>query len=403
MALGTEGRRAAMDERTTVDCVANARALGPVIAAAAPRIEAARELPADLLDALHEARLFRMLVPRSLGGEEISPVAFMAAIEEIAKADASTAWCIAQTSVCSTIAKSMKPNVAAEIFKANPRGVLAWGPTNNAKAVADKGGFRVTGVWPFASGSRHATWLAAHCLVYEPDGELRRDGNGNPVQRTLVVPRERASITDVWYVIGLKGTGSDTYTLTDVFVPEDYAIGYHALNPAERREPGALYTFTIYQLFGSSFPAVALGIAHTILNDFCALAQTKTAMGQTSPLRDNAVIQSQVGVAQSQLAAARTFFFATWEEIWQAAKSGPLSIDQRVRLRMASINASQQARQVVETAYLAAGTLAVLEKNPFERRFRDMHAVSQQAQSQFSIFEPIGRHFLGLPINSRLI
>jgi len=392
-----------MDERTTGDCIANARALAPVIAAAAPRIEAGRELPPDLVDALHEARLFRMLVPRSLGGEEVSPVVFMRTIEEIAKADASTAWCIAQTSVCSTIAKSMKPEIAAEIFKKNPRGVLAWGPTNNAKAVAENGGFRVTGTWPFASGSRHATWLAAHCLIYEPDGQQRRDADGNPVQKTLVVPRDRATIKDVWHVIGLKGTGSDTYVLTDVFVPEDYAIGYHALNPAERRERGPLYSFTIYQLFGSSFPAVALGIARTLLDDFCALAQTKKAMGQTSPLRDNAVVQSQVGVAQSQLAAARVFFFATWEEVWQAAQSGTLSVDQRVRLRMASIHASQQARQVVETAYLAAGTVAVLESNPFERRFRDMHAVSQQAQSQFAIFEAIGRHFLDLPPNSRLI
>src|ERR1700733_7887021 len=118
-----------MDERTTVDCVANARALAPVIAAAAPRIEAGRELPGDLVDALHEARLFRMLVPRSLGGEEVSPVAFMAAIEELAKADASAAWCIAQASVCSTISVALQPHIAAEIFIKNPRGVLAWGPS----------------------------------------------------------------------------------------------------------------------------------------------------------------------------------------------------------------------------------------------------------------------------------
>ncbi len=128
-----------MDERARVDCVANARALAPTIAAAAPRIEAGRELPADLVDALHEARLFRMLVPRSLGGEEISPVEYVQAIEEIAKADASTAWCIGQTSVCSTISKAMKPEVAEEIFKKNPRGVLAWGPTGNGKAIVGQG------------------------------------------------------------------------------------------------------------------------------------------------------------------------------------------------------------------------------------------------------------------------
>src|ERR1700693_2499398 len=119
-----------MDDRSLVDGVANARTLAPVIAAAAPRIESGRELPGDLVDALHEARLFRMLVPRSLGGDEVSPVAFMQAIEEIAKADASTAWCIAQTSVCSTISKSLHRKIAEEIFQKNPRGVLAWGPTH---------------------------------------------------------------------------------------------------------------------------------------------------------------------------------------------------------------------------------------------------------------------------------
>jgi alkylation response protein AidB-like acyl-CoA dehydrogenase len=392
-----------MDERAKVDCVANARALAPVIAAAAPRIEANRELPPDLVNALHDARLFRMLVPRSLGGEEISPVEYVQAVEEIAKADASTAWCIAQTSVCSTISKCLKPNIAEEIFKKNPRGVLAWGPSNNGKAIAESGGFRVTGVWPFASGSRHATWLAAHCRVHEPDGQPRRDANGNPVEKTLVVPRESATIRDVWHVIGLKGTGSDTYTLTDMFVPEDRAIAHHALDPAERRERGPLYSFTIYQMFGSSFPAIALGIARATLDAFVELAQTKTPAAGTSLLRDNAVIQSQVGVAQSQLAAARVFFLDAWQEIWQAAQSGTMSIDQRVRLRMASIHASQQARQIVDTAYLAAGATAIFESHPFERRFRDMHAVSQQLQSHFSIFEVIGRHFLGLPLDSRLI
>ncbi|MGO8924275.1 MAG: acyl-CoA dehydrogenase family protein [Xanthobacteraceae bacterium] len=391
-----------MDQRVTVDCVANARALAPALAAAAARIEAGRELPPDIVDALHEARLFRMLVPRSYGGDEVSPVAFMAAVEELAKADASTAWCVAQTSVCSTISSSLKPSVAAEIFKNDPRGVLAWGPSTskNAKAIAEPGGFRVTGEWPFASGSRHATWLAAHSFVYGTDGNLRRDAAGEPVQKTFVVPRRCAVIKDVWHVIGLKGTGSDTYALTDVFVPEDCAVAHHALDPAERREHGPLYSFNIYQLFGSSFPAIALGIARAMLDAFIELAQTKTPVAGKTVLRDNPVIQSQVGVAESQLAAARTFFFAAWDEIWRAAQDDAVTFAQRVRLRMASIHASQQARQVAETAYLAAGATAVFESNPFERRFRDMHAVSQQAQAQFAIYEVIGRHFLGLPLQS---
>ena len=392
-----------MDERTRTDCVANARALAPMIAAAAPRIEAERQLPADLVEALHEARLWRMLVPRAYGGDEVSPLEYVEAIEEIAKADASTAWCIGQTSVCSTVSRNMKPEVAEAIFKNNPRGVLSWGPTNTAKAIAEKGGYRVNGSWPFASGSKHATYLAAHCFIHEPDGEPRRDADGKPVQKTLFVPREAATWQDVWHVMGLKGTGSNTYTLTDVLVPEDYSIDYHALNSAGRHEHGPLYSFTIYQLFGASFPAVALGIARAMLDFFLRARAEKTPTGQTAMLRDSAVIQSQVGVAQTSLAAARAFLFDALGEAWRGAQSGAISMDQRVRLRMACINASQQARQVAETTYLAAGATAVFESNSFERRFRDMHAVSQQAQSQSTIYEAIGRHFLGLPHGSRLI
>jgi alkylation response protein AidB-like acyl-CoA dehydrogenase len=343
-----------------------------------------------------------MLVPRSYGGDEVSPVAFMAAVEELAKADASTAWCVAQTSVCSTIAASLRPAIAAEIFRNDPRGVLAWGPSTskNAKAVAQGDGFRVSGEWPFASGSRHATWFAAHSFVYESDGSLRHDAAGQPVQKTFVVPRRVAVIKDVWHVIGLKGTGSDTYALTDVFVPQDCAIAHHGLDPAERREQGPLYSFNIYQLFGSAFPAIALGIARAMLDAFIALAQVKTPAVGKMVLRDNPVIQSQVGVAESQLAAARAFFFAAWDEIWRATQDDAVTFDQRVRLRMASIHLSQQARQVAETAYLAAGATAVFESNAFERRWRDMHAVSQQAQAQFAIYEVIGRHFLGLPLET---
>jgi alkylation response protein AidB-like acyl-CoA dehydrogenase len=393
-----------MDERTRTDCVANARALAPKIAAAAPRIEADRELPADLVDALHEARLFRMLVPRSLGGEEISPVEYVQAIEEIAKADASTAWCIGQTSVCSTIAKCLKPQTGAEIFKKNPRGVLAWGPLGkNGRAVAEKGGYRVTGSWPFASGSKHATWLAAHAAVYEPDGQPRRDTSGNPLEMSFVFPREGASFEDVWHVIGLKGTGSNTYSLKDFFIPEDRGITAMARISSERHEMGPLYSFTIYQLFGASFAAVGLGIARSMLDDFVALAQAKTPTGHASLLRENAVIQSQVGVAESELAAARVFFLHTIEDIWRAACAGTPSLEQRVRLRMTCAHAAQTAKRVADTAYHSAGATAVFESNPFERRFRDIHAVSQQVQSHFSIFEVIGRHFLGLPLNSRLI
>jgi alkylation response protein AidB-like acyl-CoA dehydrogenase len=384
--------------------IERARALAPTIAEAAPQIEAQRELTPDVTAALHEAGLFRMLIPRSLGGHELSPLDYVQAIEEIAKADASTAWCLAQTSVASTMCASLDREAAREIFTADPRALVAVGPPSaSGKAVAAADGYRVTGTWQFASGSRHATWMAAHCPVFEADGSPRTDAKGMPVERTLIFPKSSAKMIDVWHVVGLKGTGSDSYSATDLFVPAHRTMTAFGRNPTEKREQGALYRFTVFQLFGASFASIAIGIARTTLDAFVELAMRKNPYGAKYLLRDNAVIQSQIGLSQSQLASARVFLHHALAEIWGGAQRGDITIEQRIQLRMASTHATYQARQVVDTAYHAAGATAIFESNPFERRFRDLHTVSQQVQAHFSVFEAIGQHYLGLPLHPRLI
>jgi indole-3-acetate monooxygenase len=395
---------ACSDHAATIDFIGRARALAPMIAAAAAQIEASRELTPEVVCALHDGGLFRMLLPRALGGHELAPAVYVQAIEEIAKADASTAWCVAQTSVASTMCASLDHRVAWEMFGADPRALIAMGPPGTVgRAVGTAGGFRISGTWQFASGSRHATWLAAHCPVYEPDGSRRLDANGVPVEATLVFPKSSATIIDVWQVMGLKGSGSDSYSTADLLVPASHSMTAFARNPAERRERGPLYRLTVFQLFGASFASIALGIARTTLDAFIELAKSKTPAGARYTLRDNAVIQSQVGLAQSQLTSARVFLLHALQEIWEAAQSGEITTERRLQLRMASSHATHQARQVVDSAYHAAGATAIFEGNPFERRFRDMHTVSQQVQAHFSVFEALGQHYLGLPLHPKLI
>jgi alkylation response protein AidB-like acyl-CoA dehydrogenase len=398
--------------REAADCaadeyVARAKSLGPLIAAAIPRIDASRELPPDLVDALHESGLYRMLFPRSLGGQELPLPTYIQVIEEIAKHDASTAWCVGQSSVCSTITASLDHAVAWEMFGKDQRAVLNWGPQGRtAKAIADNGGYRLTGRWPFASGSRHATFMAAHASVYEPDGTQRLDREGRPVDRTFIFPRADAEIIDNWYVMGLKGTGSDSYAVNDLFVPEQRSMSVFGRDPADRRVHGPLYLFTVHQMFGATFAGVAIGIARSALDAFVELAKTKipAPTGGSNVLRDNAVIQSQVGVAQTQLASARVFLMHALDEIWEeAATGGALSLERRIQLRMAESHATQMAKQVMDIAYHSSGATAIFASNPFERRFRDLHTVLQQVQAHYSVFEVIGKHFLGLGVTSRLI
>ena len=382
------------------DPVSRARAVAPVIAAAADRIESGRRLPVDVLDAMHGARLFRTLLPRDAGGEEISPAAFCRMIEVIAAADGSTAWCVGQGSGCSMAAAYLKPGPVRAIWGGDPRGVLAWG-VGPAKAQVVDGGYVVSGRWQFGSGSRHATWLGGHSHVIERDGTTRLRPDGKPLERTMLFRREMAAIEDTWQVMGLRGTGSDTYSVSGLFVPDDYSVCRDT--DAERRQSGTLYRFGTTHLYASGFGSVALGIARGALDALKDLACEKTPSLTTQQMCDSPVLQSKIGLAEAKLQAARAFLQLVMEESWELAKSAPLTVDQRWRIRMASTFATHQAKEVVDMAYHEAGATAIFESNPFERRFRDVNAVTQQIQARASHFEHVGAHLLGLSPPQRWI
>lgn len=173
-----------------LDYLERARALAPRIGEAAPRVELARQLDGKIVEALHEAGLFRLLMPGWLDGGEAAPSTFIEVIETIARADASTAWCLCQMNVCSISSVYLQPGVAREIF-GPPRAALAWGTTPDAKAVIVPGGYRVTGNWEFGSGCHEATWLGGHCAVVNGDGTPCFDAEGRPLERTVLFPQDR--------------------------------------------------------------------------------------------------------------------------------------------------------------------------------------------------------------------
>jgi alkylation response protein AidB-like acyl-CoA dehydrogenase len=376
------------------DPLARVRALGPRIAAAADEIDRTCRLPEPLVEALVEAGLFRLLLPRSLDGEEIDPVTFVRVIEAVAKIDASTAWVLCQLSGCSMVAAYLRPDVAAHIF-GDRRAMLAWGPGPESRAVAVDGGYRVTGTWSFASGGRHATWLGGYCTVHEVDGTPRRRPDGTPDARTMLFPAASASMTDVWDVIGLRGTGSDTYSVADLFVPHEHSLVRD--EQGERRHPGLLYCFPTVGLFAAGFAGVALGLARATLDAFVDLARAKTPRGLKRTLRDSPVVQAQVAQGEARLRSARLFLLASLADIWRAVgRTGNLTLEHRVLIRLAGTHAIHEASAVVDAAYHAAGATAIFTRGPFERRFRDMHAVAQQLQGRAAHLETVGQFLLGL-------
>jgi alkylation response protein AidB-like acyl-CoA dehydrogenase len=315
-------------------------------------------------------------------------------IETIASADASTAWCLSQAGGCAMSAAYLDLPVAHEIFGNDPRAVLAWGPGPRAKAVECDGGFRVTGVWAFASGGRHATWIGAHCPIYTQDGAPRLDRSGKQVERTLLVRSTDVRWTDIWHTVGLRATASDQFALDDFFVAADHSITREF--DKECREPGPLYRMGSGTCYQMGFAGVACGIARGALDDFIDMARNKVPRGAKYTLRDNAVVQSNIAQASIDVRAARAYLLQSMAAIWKDLQAGQsISIDQRIVIRGAATNAIHKARAAVDTVYNAAGATAIFENQPLERRFRDIHTVTQQVQGRLSHFETVGAWMLG--------
>jgi alkylation response protein AidB-like acyl-CoA dehydrogenase len=380
-----------MNATPGVGLVERARAIVPLIAGEANEIERTRRLTPDVVNALIENGLYRALLPQSLGGSEAPPEIFMQMLEEIAKADASTAWCLGQCSVCAMIAASLDHDTAHEIFNTAP-GILAWGAVaHEARAV--EGGYRVTARWDFASGSRQASWLGAHVRIVNADGTPRKNADGAPEMRTILFPLASAVMHDVWQAIGLAGTGTDSYEVRDLFIPDRFAAFRDV--PGALREPGPLYRLPTGSIFSLGFAAVSLGVARATLDAAIALARAKHQSLAASAMRDNQAVQGLIGRTEADLRAARAYLYATAKAMWRdLSATGTFSPAHRSAVRLASTWTIQQSAKVVDTAYHMAGATAVFRSNPFERRFRDMHAITQQIQARDTHYEDVGKAIL---------
>jgi alkylation response protein AidB-like acyl-CoA dehydrogenase len=373
------------------DPVARAREVGPAIAAVADEIERTQEIPEPVLTALHEAKLFRMLLPRSVGGDQVEPWVYLRGIEEISRYDGSVGWNMFVANSSSIIAPYI-PIEAARTIYGNPRGLISWGPPNHHKAIAAPGGYRVTGEWHFSSGYRQANWIGAHAQVVEPDGSLRLNRFGRPTVRTLLMPKEKTVPIHDWNTLGMRGTASEGYSVKDVFVPEEFTGTRE--DPTLRRDRGPLYAFTTQGLYAVGVAAVALGIARALLDAFIDLALEK-APRNLGRLADSPVVQSDLARREADLGAARAYLVEILKELWEQADDiEPLASAERAKLRLGCTQAIHVAEKTANWVYKAAGTSAIFIGTPFERRFRDIHTLSQQIQAREAHFETVGRIML---------
>lgn len=373
--------------------VERARAVQAILDEHGPEMDRRRELTPEVVDALAGQDLLRMLLPRSMGGQEVDLVDYCKANEAIAWADASTGWFVNQSNVSAASSAAAMPHEAAARIFAGSRAGLAWGARhNNSTAIRVEGGYRLTGTWSFASGGRHTTWLGAHSAVQNPDGtpHIRY---GRPDDRSFLFLRSQAKIIDDWHVLGLRGTGSDTYSVTDLFVPDTHAPARDIAD--ERREHGPIYPIGSTLLYACGFCSVTIGIARRMLDTYIELARGRHSRASVQAMARNNAVQREVGLLEARLSSVRAFLHEAAGQAYAASAAGTLDVDLRMRLRLATTHGMNEATDVSIACYRGAGTAAIMNSAPFERRLRDALSASQHLQAMLPLVEMVGRHLIG--------
>lgn len=359
------------------------------IVAAQQRMDAARRLPADLVDTLRAADLFRLFTPREHGGLELDPDTACAAIEDVARHDASVGWCVWNGNL-GFAAALLAPGPSEEVFGSGA-------PVGNSARVGGaalevEGGFRLTGTWDLVSGSDHQPWMVLFGVVSGADGP-RFVRPGVVDLRAFFVRQAQCRIVDRWHVLGLRGTASNTVVVEDEFVPAGFA-------PAPFDPPRidrTLFRIPVFTTSSCGAAAVCLGIARGAIDDLTVLAATKSSIRGPEPIAASPEVQAAVARCDIELRAARAALHDALDVVTRAAAEAvTVTLAERGTVRAAMTHAAITAKAVTLRMFELGSSAVIYDDHPLQRRLRDVLVAAQHVMVQPLWFEEAGRTRLGL-------
>lgn len=349
-----------------------------------------RRLPDEIADKFAKYNLYRALLPRDYGGEEIDPLLYLKVVEQLAYVDASVAWNFTIGSGSALSLGYLKPGRVAEILS-TPSSYIAGqlAPVGTARPV--DGGYLVSGRWGWASGIHHATWLFGGCIIKNGDDQ----GSGGPPNiRHTFIPKEAARVVDTWNVGGMRGTGSADFEVSDYFVPADLTF---KLFESEVYHDAPIFSLPT-TWFGVALSLVPSGAARAALDALIDLAAGKTSLLTRSKLKERPGTQYDIAKCQALIESSQTQVFAATARLWEGVRNGrEIPMSERAAVRRATVHAAEVAADVVGIVYRNAGATALLESQDFERRLRDVNAALGHVTLHRAVMEDAGRVAVDLP------
>ncbi|MGY2292821.1 acyl-CoA dehydrogenase family protein [Pseudomonas sp. SDO528_S397] len=373
------------------------QALAPELAARSAEIEDGRRIPLDLIEKLKAIGVFRLFVPKRLGGLELDFPSGMRVVTALAKIDASVGWSAMISTASTMMAALVQEPVLQRVYGAHPNAIIAGAGSPGGMAEEAEGGYRVTGRWPFASGCQQADWMIGFCLVTRDGKPVPSDSGsmltkGMPKIRGIILPATEWQIEDTWHVMGLKGTGSHHISLADTFVPEENCFDIDTSSASSR---GPLYS-ALLELIPLSFGAFFLGVAQGALEDVITLANSGRVQQRTMvPMRDSEQFQAEIGRIQAELQAAQAYQTVQVDHHWQQALAGTLRSDAfTVQAQQQTVWVATTCCAIVDACFALAGGAVVYEHASLQRRLRDARTGAQHFSTQQRHYATTGKYLL---------
>ncbi|MEV6223788.1 acyl-CoA dehydrogenase family protein [Nocardia fluminea] len=375
---------------SATDILAAVRALAPRLRERAPEIEQQRRLPLDVVEQLRAAGVFRMGFAREFGGADLTSMEQTRIIEVLAHADPSVGWCAMIGMDGGLYSAFLEPSAVRAVFP-NADSITAGFVSPIGRADRVSGGYRLSGRWPLGSGITHADVVSAGALTYT-DGEQDCSANGNPNWLVMLVSSNQVELIDTWHTTGLAGSGSQDYTITDVFVPEEHTFNFS--RPKSRSGAMAAPDTLMRKMAG-----VPLGTARAALDytrEFAALKHNK-ATGER--WADDYRVQFTLGRCEMEYLTLRHAVYGSLEHKWSTLESGAtyddLTADERVGSVLIALNAFRGSLAIVRSLYDLLATGSIYKPSPMDRWLRDLTTMCQHVMAQDVIMQSAGASFLG--------
>ncbi len=386
------------------ELLGRARELLPALRERAPGAEELRRLPGATEKDFHDTGLFRMVQPARIGGAELDYGMLVDAGAVIGRACGSSAWNLINLGCHHWMLGMFPPKVQDEIWDENPDVLIASSfifPAGRASRV--KGGYEISGRWPFSSGVDNADWNMLGGMVA---GE---DSGAPPEPRLFMLRRSEYEIIDTWRAAGLCGTGSNDVEVKELFVPEHRTLAAADIRggptPGSEVNPGPLFRLPLFAVFPYVLSGAGLGVAQGAWQGFVDSLRTRHSSYTGAKITDFQAVHIHVAEAKSSIDTAELIMREDCADAMRLAEAGKVpDMETKARFRRNGAFSISLCTGAVDSIFRLSGGGGLYKKNPVQRAFRDAHAIAAHiAFNTDAAGTTYGRVALGLPPDNPIL